>query len=289
MASAPSLSLGRPYFSRLHCRFERRGRPLRRCACTASAPDDTQPSTSGSSSSSYEFTYQGSDGRLKATFEQAFKTGPSAVSGSSGGVPAAPWGLGYQMAEKNLVWSDDLKARMLQRVAADRLGLSDEEVEARLARLLLLLPTLRPRLVSMKPQTLAALVAQVDEVAGRLVELKAVFPGADAAALAVREPGLVLGFEMRRLRDIAAALRALLPALNVDALVQENPSMLDIDGLQAAMAEAARILPDLDVQAAMASNPQLVFSFQRGAALIPYDPPDQPAHGDDDEYAAYYR
>lgn len=44
----------------------------------------------------------------------------------------------------------------------------------------------------------------------------------------------------------------------------------------------------------MAGNPQLIFSFQRGGALLPYDPPDQPNHGDpepardDDEYAAYY-
>lgn len=33
-----------------------------------------------------------------------------------------------------------------------------------------------------------------------------------------------------------------------DRLVEENPAMLDVEGLRAAMAEAARIMPQLDVQ-----------------------------------------
>ncbi len=36
----------------------------------------------------------------------------------------------------------------------------------------------------------------------------------------------------------------------------------------------------------MATDPQLIFSFQRGNALIPYDPP-RPVE-EDDEYGAYY-
>ena len=63
--------------------------------------------------------------------------------------------------------------------------------------------------------------------------------------------------------------------------------------------EAARILPRFDLTRAMATNPQLVYSFQRGAALIPSDPPRPEgvgggegqegaaaAAGDDDEYSA---
>lgn len=44
-------------------------------------------------------------------------------------------------------------------------------------------------------------------------------------------------------------------------------------------------------RAQMASDPQLVFGFQRGSQLIPYDPPQPEAaeeEADDDEYAAYY-
>ena len=81
-----------------------------------------------------------------------------------------------------------------------------------------------------------------------------------------------------------------LPLLPADRLVEENPAMLDVPGLRAAMAEAARILPQLDVQAAMATDPQVIFGFQRGSQLIPYDPPTPVAAEaeNDDEYAAYY-
>ena len=50
---------------------------------------------------------------MKATFEQAFKTG--APSSSAPGGAAAPWALSYQMSERySMLWNDDLKARLLQ-------------------------------------------------------------------------------------------------------------------------------------------------------------------------------
>jgi hypothetical protein len=52
-------------------------------------------------------------------------------------------------------------------------------------------------------------------------------------------------------------------------LVEANPAMLDVPGLKKALAEAKRVMPGLDVQQAMASNPQLIFSFQTGNQLIP--------------------
>ena len=72
------------------------------------------------SSSSYEFTYRGSDGRVKATFEQAFKNRVGVSDGSDGSSSSssqerAPWALSYQMSERySLLWNDDLKARLLK-------------------------------------------------------------------------------------------------------------------------------------------------------------------------------
>ena len=89
----------------------------------AAAAEQPQGSNAAASSDSYEFTYRGSDGRVKATFEQAFKnkvgSGSSSSSGSSGsggcGEAAAPWALSYQMSERySMLWNDDLKARMLK-------------------------------------------------------------------------------------------------------------------------------------------------------------------------------
>ena len=53
-----------------------------------------------------------------------------------------------------------------QRKAAEQLGMSDEELDERLHRLLLLLPDMRQKLASMRPQLVAALAAQVDQLPG---------------------------------------------------------------------------------------------------------------------------
>lgn len=246
------------------------------------------------SGSSYEFTYRGSDGRLKATFEQAFKLKSGAAAVGGGAAPTAPWEMGYMANERNLAWNDDLKARLVKRVAAETAGLSDEELEERLAALLALMPALRARLAGMRPATLAALAADPDAVALRLLGLKRAFPGGDVGTLASRVPRLVLpGADAAALCVAADRLRALFPRLDVDRAVVENPSMLDVDGVEAAVAEARRILPGIDVQARMLADPQAILSFQRGRALIPYDPPgpEEPqgrGPKDDDEYAAYY-
>ena len=67
-----------------------------------------------------------------------------------------------------------------------------------------------------------------------------------------------------------------------------RPSMLDVEELRSAMAEAKRIMPQLNIEKAMGSDPNIILSFQRGSQLIPYDPP-TPVDDDDDEYAAYYK
>ncbi len=103
-----------------------------------------------------------------------------------------------------------------QRVVAEQLQVSEEAVEERLRQLALLMPTLQQKLTGMKPTLLAALAANVPAVAAAMLDLKDIFPDADVSKLAVRQPALVLGFDMARLRGIAEELRELLPRLNVD-------------------------------------------------------------------------
>lgn len=237
------------------------------------------------SNDGYEFTYEGSDGRRKATFEQAFKSG---IPTKSADTPPAPWEFGYQMSEKNLVWNDDLKSRLLSRVAAEKLNLTEDELGSRLEQLQALLPDIKSKLPSMSPSTVIGLVQHVGALPQNLMALKAIFPGANASRLAVRNPQLVLGFDSDHLDALAAQLREMLPSVDVDKLLEENPSILDVEELRVAMAEAARIMPKLDVMSAMRTDPQLILSFQRGSQLIPYDPP-IPQEDDDDEYAQYYK
>ena len=227
-----------------------------------------------------------------------------------------------------------------QRVAAEELGLSDEAVEVRLARVQAVLPDLAEKLPAMRPALVAALVAAAEELGGRVLQLKEIFPGANVSRLAVRELQLVLGFDMARLAAIAAELAELFPRIDIDRcaegrlhglcrrersavepsrsrplpprrLVEANPSVLDLKGLRLAMEEAQRIMPGIDIQRQMASDPQVIFSFQRGgwecfaaggggvrgrltaaaapalpagSRMVPYDP--ARAEEDDDEYAA---
>ena len=59
--------------------------------------------------------YIGSDGRRKATIEEAFSTQSSEMSeshDSDGRTP--PWGISWQTAERNLEWNDDIKHRLLK-------------------------------------------------------------------------------------------------------------------------------------------------------------------------------
>ena len=135
----------------------------------------------------------------------------------------------------------------------------------------MLLPDLGPRLASLSPALLAALAADVTAVASTLAGLKQVFPRADVARMCAREPRLALTRDVGRLAALAAELKALLPGADVDRIVAEHPSFLDTAGVAAALAEAARIAPTLDIVRAVSATPELLFRFQSGALLIPYD------------------
>jgi hypothetical protein len=60
-------------------------------------------------SNGQSFTYH-SDGHYKATIEDVFPLDGGAAQVSSG---KAPWQLGWQTNERNIMWNDDLKMRLL--------------------------------------------------------------------------------------------------------------------------------------------------------------------------------
>lgn len=54
-------------------------------------------------------------------------------------------------------------------------------------------------------------------------------------------------------------------------LVEEHPQLLDVEGFELALTHARETIPSLDVVHMMRYNPSMIFGFQRGAQLIPYD------------------
>ncbi|KAL6773921.1 hypothetical protein ACKKBG_A23055 [Auxenochlorella protothecoides x Auxenochlorella symbiontica] len=210
-------------------------------------------------------TYRSSDGRLKAAAGPSFQR--KAASGED------PWGFYYQVAERNLVWSEDLTARLLKAAVAAGLGLEEEEVEQRLGRLTCYLPDLVHKLPRMRAPLVQALVERVDEIPGRVLELRQVLPRANLGRMLADHPGVVLSWSARGLQDAVLRLEALLPGIDVERVIAEFPVYLDVEGVQDAIREAERLLPGYDVRAAMARDPEVIHSFQKMSAMIPYDPP----------------
>lgn len=68
----------------------------------------------------------------------------------------------------------------MQKVVAQKVDLSEADVESRLQTLVSLLPDIPARLPSMKPEIVARLLNDRQAVAHRLLSLKQIFPGAGA-------------------------------------------------------------------------------------------------------------
>lgn len=47
--------------------------------------------------------------------------------------------------------------------------------------------------------------------------------------------------------------------------------MLDVDSFKEALDEVQRLMPKLDISRALQTQPEIIFSTQRHASMIPYD------------------
>lgn len=274
---------------------------------SASSTSSSNPDPSSSSSpeqpqqqQQQQYRYVDAAGKRKATLQDA---APSLTSSSSDEQTRPPWELGFQLPERSsALWGDDLRRRLIRHALASQFGesnaqapgalvLSEEEIEERLAQLARLLPGLAPRLATTSASLLAGMVADPAAVAATLVGLRATFPGADVGRMVARSPQLALAggnsggngsgsgnnnnnnnrSGLAALAEARAALAQLLPNLDVDAAVSEHPSLLDVEGVASAIEEARRVLECKFELGAFEREPSLVFRFQHGDLLIPYD------------------
>ena len=184
----------------------------------------------------------------------------------------APWSRTFHLNERNLVWSDEFKERLLTRIAAEELNLSQTEMESRLLVLQTLMPDAVGKLANMHVSTLVLLVENIDEIPIRLLVVKSVFPEANASLLAIRSSWMLSRkYSMeeleQRLRRTADDLRELFPRLHVDKVVEENPEVLDVGALKEAIEEAKK-MGVTDVESLMGRDPQAILGFQRGGRMI---------------------
>ena len=106
---------------------------------------------------------------------------------------------------------------VMQRIAADTLDIGEAEMEVRLEQLVEVLPDILPRMSTMKPETVARLAANPQQLAEKLLQLKTLLPEANAGQMIARRPSLALSKDLQG--DVAervAQLRELLPGAAVD-------------------------------------------------------------------------
>lgn len=106
-------------------------------------------------------------------------------------------------------------------------------------RLLYLMPFLQPRLLRIQPKLLAALAADPDLIAARLIELKALLPAADVAAVAGQRPSLLLAGEWERVPGAVRQLLALYSEEEAARLATAEPVLL-ADDVEEVLAELGR-------------------------------------------------
>eukprot|EP01025_Chloroclados_australasicus_P010572 TRINITY_DN1433_c0_g5_i1.p2 TRINITY_DN1433_c0_g5~~TRINITY_DN1433_c0_g5_i1.p2 ORF type:complete len:299 (+),score=25.14 TRINITY_DN1433_c0_g5_i1:34-897(+) len=226
-----------------------------------------------------EYKYNSSDGHAKATLEQIF--GPvmqrlaSEQQQSEDSLKEkddSPWTLSWQMSERNMAWSDELKVSIIKNSTANNLGLTEEQVEDRLQSLSFLIPEIQSKLSVMKVDTLTAFLANPNRVAARLVRLKRIFPTANVGEMMLRRYSLGLNEDLNIIENGVEELRELLPNVSIDYLAQENPVILNFESFKAALNDAKRMMPKVDIQQILLKNPGVVLSMQKGTDMIPYDP-----------------
>ncbi len=184
----------------------------------------------------------------------------------------APWSRTFHLNERNLVWNDEFKQRLLTKITAEELKLSQAELESRLLVLQTLMPDAVGKLANMNLSTLVLLVDNIDEIPMRLLVVKSVFPEANASLLAIRSTWMLsrkysLEELEEHLQRTADDLRELFPRLNVDKVAEANPEVLDVGALREAI-EEAKNMGVREVESLMGRDPQAILGFQRGGRMI---------------------
>jgi hypothetical protein len=173
-------------------------------------------------------------------------------------------------------------------IAARDMGLSESELDERLGDLVVIIPEMRTKVPSMKPDLLAKLAADTRGVARRLVRLKELFPLGNVSLMATNRPDLVLDDALLdRLGARAEALREALPGFDVDKMVEQQPALLDIEDPRGTVEHVQQMfggsLGGGSVLPLIKNDPNLLFMAQRGSGLVPYDDPLPSGHGDPED------
>ncbi|WIA44192.1 hypothetical protein OEZ86_010515 [Tetradesmus obliquus] len=159
-------------------------------------------SSSSSSSSSR------SDGSSSSSVSSS-SSSSSSGRGGQGLSDSQAWALmGRVVSSERLSLGQGGRQRLVLIAAAQIAGVSAETMEGRMQELLLLLPDLSSLLPSLHPRVLAALSADTQGVAQKLIKLRLLFPAADVSQMISRRPTLLLDEHFEQVEEARTKLVA---------------------------------------------------------------------------------
>eukprot|EP00892_Ulva_mutabilis_P000923 jgi/Ulvmu1/10831/UM007_0005.1 len=198
-----------------------------------------------------------------------------------------PWNMLFDLRERETVWTDENKARLVKIVAKKALNIPLDELQFRLDLLLAIIPDLEQRVINMHPDDLAMLLSDPEAAATSVLQLRSVLPMVNVSELAAKMPSLLRPDAVASLPQEIAKVEALLdvkPAGQVAeghaqsaesfaAAVLAQPLLLDSEGVSEALEELLRLMPaGTNVQAMLMRDPDYILRVQRGQKRIGLNP-----------------
>lgn len=183
------------------------------------------------------------------------------------------WTLLFDLREKETYWTDENKARLIKIIAKDRLHVSIEELQGRFFSLLNLIPDLEARVLKMHPDQLADLLQDPGAVAAALLQLRQLLPGANVSAMVAQAPWLLEQSTLKSLPMSITRLQELLDVEEVDSIVEQEPLFLDADGVEEALQELDRLMPNgTNTKSLLIKDPSYLLQVQYGQKRIGVNP-----------------
>ncbi|KIZ03573.1 hypothetical protein MNEG_4388 [Monoraphidium neglectum] len=139
------------------------------------------------------------------------------------------------------------------------------KMEARLDQLAALLPDIGTRLASLRPQLVAPLVRDLEQLPGRMIALRELLPSANISAVVAAAPQVLLKGE-DELRAAVAALRRLMAVDDRQAswLVGETWLFLEPDCVEDVLGTLGRLIPGRPARELLLDDPTWLLRAQRG-------------------------
>jgi len=166
------------------------------------------------------------------------------------------------MNERFLEWDAAASRELIKRVLAQKLSVSDEEVDARLAELGTLVPDMVARMDRTRADILLAMVSDTSATMSKLMAMRDLLPGVNVSLLVSRWPQIMLDYTPESLKARLDDMRRVLPGVRVEALVDLEPMMLKAD-LDKVLANIRRIMPGHDPVAVLLAQPAMVLDMQQ--------------------------